>query len=458
MAILVTALGACVGSFLNVVIYRLPRGLSVGNPKRSFCPRCDGTIAGYDNIPLMSYLFLRGRCRRCRSPISLQYPLVEFTTALLFLCTYDAFIAQGLRRGVGSWPQDGAIVVAHWILWAGLLATAVMDVEAYHLDVRVTWFASGAGIVCHTLWTPTSSDAWPRPGPALAAGSIAAALALGITWLYTVARERTRRCSEPSETDTPGPPAEPSPQDEPAGAPRAIISVTVPVLSLLLLAGYIAWMGFSSPPAPGVSSHSGPLRALAVVLVLMAMTVAACGRPRPADEEIYEAIRAESPSARRTALRELLWLAPALGIGFAVACASPHLLTDAPGDGALDWSPVGQWRPVLGVATGLSGFVIAGGIGWAVRILFTGVLGREAFGVGDIHMMAAAGAVAGWRVVLLGFFISAPLALLGVLFFLLFRRSSRAIQYGPWLGLGFFLTALFQDRMIDALQLRWLLG
>ncbi len=79
------AFGAALGSFANVVIYRLPReGLSINNPRLSFCPRCKETIAWYDNLPLVSYVLLLGRCRHCKASISPQYPLVEGIVAFLF--------------------------------------------------------------------------------------------------------------------------------------------------------------------------------------------------------------------------------------------------------------------------------------------------------------------------------------------------------------------------------------
>ncbi len=80
-------LGSCVGSFLNVAIYRLPRGGSVNTPARSYCPSCKTTIAWYDNLPIISFLILGGRCRVCSGRISWQYPLVELATGLLFLGT-----------------------------------------------------------------------------------------------------------------------------------------------------------------------------------------------------------------------------------------------------------------------------------------------------------------------------------------------------------------------------------
>lgn len=76
-------LGAIVGSFLNVVIYRLPRGESLSRP-RSRCPGCGVAIAPYDNVPILSWLVLRGRCRRCREPISPRYPAIELLTAASF--------------------------------------------------------------------------------------------------------------------------------------------------------------------------------------------------------------------------------------------------------------------------------------------------------------------------------------------------------------------------------------
>ena len=76
------AFGAAFGSFFNVVAYRLPAGISLVHPG-SACPKCDTPIRAYDNIPVLGWLMLRGRCRSCRAPISVSYPLVELTTALL---------------------------------------------------------------------------------------------------------------------------------------------------------------------------------------------------------------------------------------------------------------------------------------------------------------------------------------------------------------------------------------
>ena len=82
--ILAAIYGLVLGSFLNVCVYRMPLDLAIWKPTRSFCPRCLGTIAWYDNIPLVSYLLLGGKCRRCGARISWRYPAVEFLTAAAF--------------------------------------------------------------------------------------------------------------------------------------------------------------------------------------------------------------------------------------------------------------------------------------------------------------------------------------------------------------------------------------
>lgn len=94
LALILFAIGLCVGSFLNVCICRLPENESIVSP-RSRCPFCRTLIRWYDNIPLLSYLFLGGRCRHCKIHISPQYPLVELMTGLFFVALYGHF--QGLR-------------------------------------------------------------------------------------------------------------------------------------------------------------------------------------------------------------------------------------------------------------------------------------------------------------------------------------------------------------------------
>lgn len=87
----VTVMGFVIGSFLNVCIYRIPLHLNIAKG-RSFCPSCHTTLKAYDMVPIFSYLILRGKCRKCKAPISVQYPLVEALTGILFLA---AFLAHG---------------------------------------------------------------------------------------------------------------------------------------------------------------------------------------------------------------------------------------------------------------------------------------------------------------------------------------------------------------------------
>lgn len=111
----VTLLGAVVGSFLNVVIHRLPRGESVAFPA-SRCPRCGSPIRPWDNIPVVSYLLLRGRCRNCAQPVSLRYPLVEALTASLALALW-------MKEGFGA-PFG-----IHFVFLAGLVAVTAIDLD-----------------------------------------------------------------------------------------------------------------------------------------------------------------------------------------------------------------------------------------------------------------------------------------------------------------------------------------
>jgi leader peptidase (prepilin peptidase)/N-methyltransferase len=100
-------IGACIGSFLNVCIYRIPLSKSIVAPG-SMCPRCGNPIRFYDNIPILSYLWLRGRCRQCRTPVSLRYPLVELLTALLFTAVAHRF---GISLEAGIYMAFSAVMV-----------------------------------------------------------------------------------------------------------------------------------------------------------------------------------------------------------------------------------------------------------------------------------------------------------------------------------------------------------
>jgi len=103
--------GLLLGSFLNVCIFRWPRDLSVLQPSRSMCPECEQTIAWYDNLPILSFVLLKGRCRNCQAPISWQYPLVELLTAVCFgSAVYQhGLTLPALKLAVYSWLILGCI-------------------------------------------------------------------------------------------------------------------------------------------------------------------------------------------------------------------------------------------------------------------------------------------------------------------------------------------------------------
>src|SRR5471030_1656743 len=125
--------GAAVGSFLNVCIYRLPLDLSVNEPRRSFCPSCKKQIPWHQNIPLISWLFLRGRCANCGSRIAFRYFAVELLTALLFFAVWLAF----------PWP----IALAYWVFVSLLVAATFIDFEHYIIPDEITIGGTVAGVL-----------------------------------------------------------------------------------------------------------------------------------------------------------------------------------------------------------------------------------------------------------------------------------------------------------------------
>jgi leader peptidase (prepilin peptidase)/N-methyltransferase len=132
-------LGLAVGSFLNVCIHRLPQGESIIRP-RSRCPRCKKPVAAYDNIPLLSFLFLKGRCRHCRAAISFLYPTVELVAGLTFVLVYlrFGFTASALKAG---------------FLAAALIALIFIDLRDRLLPDAITFPAMAVG-AAFSLWIP----------------------------------------------------------------------------------------------------------------------------------------------------------------------------------------------------------------------------------------------------------------------------------------------------------------
>ena len=154
--------GTVVGSFLNVCIYRIPWEKSVIWPG-SRCPRCWNPIAVRDNIPVLSWLALRGECRNCGSPISMRYPLVELLVGLLFLAAYYVDVVLGPRGQFGyeiGWPLS--TLGYHAILVALLVAATFIDYDLFIIPDEITVTGMIAGIALGTLFPRV------RPEPAFA--------------------------------------------------------------------------------------------------------------------------------------------------------------------------------------------------------------------------------------------------------------------------------------------------
>ena len=165
--------GALVGSFLNVVIYRVPRDLSVVSP-RSACPTCQTPIAGYDNIPVISWLLLRGKCRGCASPISARYPLVEAFTAAAFAGL--TWYLLGREPGLIPW---------FLVLAAGCIALAIIDLETKRLPQPITVTLAIVSIPGFIVAGLVSGE-WPLLRVALSA--LMWLLVFGIPWYATAGR------------------------------------------------------------------------------------------------------------------------------------------------------------------------------------------------------------------------------------------------------------------------------
>lgn len=130
-------IGASIGSFLNVVIYRVPNGLSVNEPKRSFCPNCKTQIPARYNIPLITWLMLRGKCKWCKEPIAFRYFMVELLTGICFLAIW--------QNSIGSVGLGG--VIALWVLASLLISATFIDFDHFIIPDGITIGGTIVGII-----------------------------------------------------------------------------------------------------------------------------------------------------------------------------------------------------------------------------------------------------------------------------------------------------------------------
>ncbi|MBM4147508.1 MAG: prepilin peptidase [Lentisphaerae bacterium] len=172
--------GTCMGSFLNVCIYRIPLDLSVVSP-RSFCPSCRRQIPAYLNVPILSWLMLRGRCRFCGTRISPRYVGVELLVGILFLLVWLKYDLCSSPRMFGLAPMsDWRLVPVLWLAVSGLVLGTFVDFEHFIIPDRVTLGGIVAGLSLSALVPSLHGET--EVMRALLWSSLGAALGWGLLW------------------------------------------------------------------------------------------------------------------------------------------------------------------------------------------------------------------------------------------------------------------------------------
>ncbi len=380
-------IGACVGSFLNVVIYRLPRRESIIFPP-SHCPNCGRGIKFYDNIPLVSWLMLRGKCRFCKMPISPRYLAIEAATAGLVGGLYICYYMLEIRQGVGPFSESWPMFAAHAALLCCLLVCTVVDLETWTIPLEVCWVVSLVGII--------SSGVSPHkfmPPISPVAGAVCLGAAAGLAIALTLKHFGLIRDSFIDASDKP--------------------------------------MFSAEDKAEAKQSQT-----------------------KPAPFAIA-ATKAHGVNPRKEVLIETAFLAPAI----VLAIAAGLLVTKVPAianfwNGLFDISAEGISGKFAihftGVLAAMLGYFVGAAWIWGMRIFGTLAFGKEAMGLGDVHILGAVGAVCGWVVPSLAFFLAPIFGLVWALRLWL-GKGQRELPYGPWLAAGTGMVILFYDGIIDFL-------
>ena len=180
LQVLVFMMGAGIGSFLNVVIYRLPLGISVNNPRRSFCPSCKKQIPWYRNIPLFSWLALRGKCAECGSKIAFRYFFVELLTACLFYAVFVKFSGPFEPHPWSYLARWAPLMLIFWIFTSLLVAGTFIDIDHFILPHTVTIGGFFVGLLA-SYWQPQMMEETEH-GRGIVMSFVSACIGLGLLW------------------------------------------------------------------------------------------------------------------------------------------------------------------------------------------------------------------------------------------------------------------------------------
>ncbi|MEM9372883.1 MAG: prepilin peptidase [Planctomycetota bacterium] len=432
-AIFVFAVGACVGSLINVVVYRMPLGLDVVRPT-SRCPSCGTKLTWRENIPILGWVFLGGRCRFCQARISPEYPIVELIVAVLFggvfllwYMTPPDFVALGIPLGAiaPEWAGNGAsrtwpAFVVTITLLGSLVAMTIVDARTCTIPLVLCWIPAAValmGHVGHAVWIE-AAYATPRaiqPGT-WAVGRLRWETAAGEVWTLATGGLEGRRFVGTAIGGVIG-----------LGVSNLLLAKGLITRSF---ADYEVWESEAIESARSAESAAGGDTS---------------GASREASESPAD-LWIQYPFARREMVRELAFLAPVVGLGlfggWIAARTAGQTVIGADG-GLVPPAPMPLWLTVLGAV--LMGYLIGGGVVWAIRILGTAAFGKEAMGLGDVHLMAAVGACIGWADAVLAFFGAAFVGILVTFYSLsLSRGVGRAMPYGPSLAIATVLVLLFK--------------
>ncbi len=493
------ALGAIVGSFLNVVAYRMPLGKSLVRPP-SACPSCGTRLTWRENFPIFGWLLLRGRCRFCKSRVSPEYPIVELVVALLFASTFVLWFMDpsplpliGVSRWhwVPEWANAGVLRTFPYYLLiltmiSVLVAVTLIDAKTFIIPIELPVLLGGVALVVHpayALWLTLTETthrvieephAWVIPtasGPMLGlalGGGIGVAIAALLLHKGVIRRSFSdfeewesgiRKDAEAARAELEAQRRAPGGEqkEEATAAPQG--SGTPAVIRALFLAGpglagMLFGLTYGLPDGTTAGAQFGALGLLLGLAVGLLLRRSVAQDDSVSDEEFLAQTDDDHlwmlyPHARREMVWEILFLLPAAllaGLGLFL-CSSMGPLGDFAAAPPL-------WLDALGGS--VLGLLVGGGVVWGVRILGTFAFNKEAMGIGDVHLMAAVGATLGWIDPTLAFFL-APFT--GILWFLLsgiskalFNRTGMHLPYGPQLALMTVAVVLAKPLAEDGLS------